>query len=106
MKMMTGTARLTIVALLAVLGFPTISLAKAGPGPTPSGEIDPSPARPQAPISAQPASPSSAAASSTDLAERERQAQQLADFRGGGVYIYAGSGALLVVVVVLLVLLL
>ena len=38
------------------------------------------------------------------LAQREQQAQNLQDFRGGAAYIYVGSGALLVLVIVLLIL--
>jgi hypothetical protein len=39
------------------------------------------------------------------LAQREQQAQNLQDFRGGAAVIYVGSGALLVLVIVLLILL-
>ncbi|HEY6476398.1 MAG TPA: hypothetical protein VI456_07420 [Polyangia bacterium] len=39
------------------------------------------------------------------LATREQKAHGLQDFRGGGVYIYVGSGVLLVVIVILLILL-
>ncbi|HXJ21183.1 MAG TPA: hypothetical protein VMT03_13205 [Polyangia bacterium] len=39
------------------------------------------------------------------LATREQKAPQLQNFKGGRVYIYLGSGALLVIVIVLLILL-
>jgi hypothetical protein len=88
--------RSVIVALLVAFSFPAISQAKSAPDPTPISEMGRTGSSPSTP----PSGPSLA-----ELAAREQHAKQLADFRGGGVYIYAGSGAMLVLVVVLLVLL-
>ena len=102
---MRGLMRFAVVTLLAAFSLPSVSQAKSGPGPTPIGQLDTGPLRSRADRSDSSSPVSSSGSSLADLAAREQQAKQLADFRGGGVYIYAGSGALLVVVVVLLVLL-
>ena len=106
---MRSVMRFVVVALLAAFSFPAVSQAKSGPGAAPIGDVNAGPLRAPAErsdsSSAAPSSGSSSEASLADLAAREQQAKELADFKGGGVYIYAGSGALLVVVVVLLVLL-
>ena len=41
----------------------------------------------------------------TELAQREQQAQDLQDFRGGAVYLYFGSGVALVLLIILIVIL-
>lgn len=89
------------MALLAVWCFPAASLAKPEPSTAPNvpSLLTTSGGRTQAGQSA----PKSEAAS---FAEREQQAQELQDFKGGAVSIYIGSGVLLVVVIVLLILLL
>ena len=81
--------------------FPAVSLAK--PGPAPVADVAPSPfgPRPQDTATTVPT-----AGSAANLAAREQQSKELQNFRGGAVYIYLGSGALVVLVVVLLILLL
>ena len=105
---MRALLRIVVVTLLAAFSFPAVSQAKSGAGPAPMGQVDTGPLRPRAdrsdPSSIAP-SPAPSGPSLAELAAREQQAQQLADFRGGDVYIYAGSGVVLVLVVVLLVLL-
>lgn len=90
--------RLVVAALLGVWCFPAVSLA--GPPPaTPSGEVgsrDSSGASPARP---------SAQTEPSALAAREKQAQDLQNFKGGGGYIYIGGSATLVLVIVLLILL-
>lgn len=99
---MKGLMRFVVVTLLAAFSFPAVSQAKSGTGPTPIGEVDTGPRAGRS----NPSSPTPSSGSSLDeLAAREQQAKQLADFRGGDVYIYAGSGVVLVLVIVLLVLL-
>lgn len=94
---MKALQRLVVTVLLGVWFFPAVSLAK--PLPAPSAEITDSPTSERAPKSA---STTGAAA----LAARESQAPDLQNFRGGGVEVYIGSGALLVIVIVLLIVLL
>ncbi len=94
---MKGLQRLVVTVLLGVWFFPALSLAK--PLPAPSAEIADSSA-----IERAPASPQTSGAAA--LAARESQAPDLQNFRGGGVEIYVGSGALLVIVIVLLIVLL
>jgi hypothetical protein len=103
---MKAIARHVVVVLLGVMFFPAVSLAK--PGPAPAADVAPSPFGPRPQQHTAPASPAAPAASGSaaDLAAREQQSKELQSFRGGGVYVYLGSGALAVLVVVLLILLL
>ncbi len=95
---MESIRRAVIGALLVVWFFPAVGAAK------------PAPAEP-VPLSAPVASTALATSTSSDpaatesLAAREKQAPQLQDFKGGRVYIYLGSGAILVIVIILLILL-
>jgi hypothetical protein len=41
----------------------------------------------------------------TEMAQREQQASDLQDFKGGAVYLYFGSGVALVLLIILIVLL-
>jgi hypothetical protein len=93
--------RLVVTVLLAVWSFPAISSAAPNPnqGTLPAAVIETAAQR-----SEPPAAPANGEAQK--LAEREKQTPDLQDFRGGGVSIYIGSGALLVVVIILLILLL
>jgi hypothetical protein len=81
-----------IAALLAIWSFPAVSLAAPPPSP---------------PVAAQPAATDKRAGASeaTELAQREQQAQDLQDFRGGAVYLYFGSGVALVLLIILIVIL-
>jgi len=96
---MKALQRFVVLLLLGVWSFPAVSLAQTAPAPS-------------APVSAETRRPPQARAvsdaageESTALAARERQSQDLQDFRGGGIYVYVGSGALLIAVIVLLLLL-
>jgi hypothetical protein len=86
-----------IAALLALWSFPAVSLAAPPPSP---------------PVAAQPVAPAAATdkratqSEATDLAQREQQAPDLQDFRGGAVYLYFGSGVALVLLIILIVILL
>ena len=53
-----------------------------------------------------PAARSSAQTEGAALGAREKQSQDLQDFKGGGVYIYLGGGAALVLAIILLILVL
>jgi hypothetical protein len=96
---MNAIRRVVVATLLAVWCFPAVSMAKP-------------PAKDPAPLAAQATSTgrgTSTEDNGTDaegLAAREQRARELQDFKGGGVYIYLGSGALLVVIVVILLVLL
>jgi hypothetical protein len=85
-----------VAALLAVWSFPAVSSARSLPSET-------APAALSTPTSA---GTSASGAKATDLAAREQQARNLQDFKGGGVSIYIGSGALFVLIIVLLIILL
>jgi|KBSMisStandDraft_5_1062788.scaffolds.fasta_scaffold810671_2 hypothetical protein len=89
--------RLVVTALLAVWMFPAVGMAK--PLPTPSAEVDPHAAVTSSPR--QPAADKDAAS----FAAREQQSPDIANFKGGGVYIYMGSGAALVLFIILLIIL-
>jgi hypothetical protein len=98
MKSLQG---LVVAVLLGVWCFPAVSLAD--PLATPSAEVG---SRPSS--GATPAQPSSQADGQTEeaaLAAREKQSQDLQNFRGGSA-IYIGGGATLVLLIVLLVILL
>ncbi|MBV9495799.1 MAG: hypothetical protein JOZ54_16245 [Acidobacteria bacterium] len=86
-----------VTALLAVWMFPAVGMAK--PLPTPTAEVDPHSAETSS--TQQPAADKEAAS----FAAREQQSPDLANFKGGGVYIYLGSGAALVLLIVLLIIL-
>ena len=90
---------IVIATLLAVWCFPAVGAAKTPAPPAPSSET-------AAAVSTTPAAPASDGSEATALASREARSRDLQDFRGGGVYIYVGSGVLLVVVIILLVVLL
>lgn len=91
---MTTIRRAVVVALLAIWSFPAVSLAS------------PVPASPPPVTSTTAATGGRTPTSETaNLAAREKQAQDVQDFKGGeGVYIYFGSGAVLVLVIILLIL--
>jgi hypothetical protein len=98
---MNQLRRIVVAVLLAVWTFPAVS--SAAPARTearlPPAVTDTSAARTgatQAPASTE----------AQRLAQREQQTPDLQDFRGGGVSIYIGSGALLVVIIILLIILL
>ncbi|HEY6478220.1 MAG TPA: hypothetical protein VI456_16695 [Polyangia bacterium] len=89
---------IVIATLLAVWCFPAVSSARTPAESAPQVEQ----------VTAVTNGPSTAAGDdqTTSLATREARARALQNFRGGGVYIYVGSGVLLVAVVVLLIVLL
>jgi hypothetical protein len=96
---MTAIRRAVIVALLAAWTFPAVGRAA-----TEATNAAPLPAAVTT-TSATPAGARATATETAQLAAREKQAQNLQDFKGGdGVYIYAGSGVLLVAVIILLLL--
>jgi hypothetical protein len=94
---MKSLQRLVVLVLLGVWCFPAVSLAK--PLPTPSAEVG---GRASSGAAAEPPSIDTEGAA---LGAREKLVRDLQNFRGGGVYIYMGSGAAVVLVVVLLLLL-
>jgi hypothetical protein len=95
---MNAIKRAVIATLLAVWCFPAASMAKPSPK-------DPAPLAAQAMSTVPATSGEDSGAQTESLATREQKARELQDFKGGGVYIYLGSGALLVVIVILLILL-
>ena len=103
---MKSLRRLVVTVLLGVWCSPAVGLAKPlTPSATELGATPTSPSG-QAPKQA-PAQRTEPAtlAEALALAEREAQARDLQDFRGGSTSIYIGSGALFVLVIVLLIIL-
>jgi hypothetical protein len=86
--------RLVVAALLSVWFFPSASFANTEPATPPAAT---------APVAA--TSPRAPSAEVASLAAREKQAQNQTDFKGGGVYIYLGSGAVVVLLIILVILL-
>ena len=95
---MKAIQRLVVVTLLGVWCFPATSLAN--PLPTPGGAVAPG-----ATSGAAPAKPSTEDEAAS-LGAREKQSQDLQDFKGGGLYIYLGGGAALLLLLILLIVLL
>jgi hypothetical protein len=96
---------LVVGALLAVWCFPALSSAKGLP-PEPT----PPPAFVATGTTATGTRAASETASSTEtqsasLAQREQQASNLQDFKGGSAVIFVGSGTVLILVIILLILL-
>ena len=92
---------LVVGVLLAVWCFPALSSAKSLP---------PEPAQPPAFAATETTETGTSAASSTGsesggLAQREQQARNLQDFKGGSAVIFVGSGTVLILLIVLLILL-
>jgi hypothetical protein len=83
--------------LLAVWCFPAVSLAKPEP-PVPPAAVTTGGA-------GQTRAANTGSAETRSLAEREKQAQDLQDYRGGAVAIYFGSGAAFVLLIILLIIL-
>jgi hypothetical protein len=97
---MAAIQRAVVIALLAVWCFPAVSAAKTteptGPAPLPALVTETAARTPAA-------ARTTSALEAAQLAAREKQAQDLQNFKGGeGVYIYMGSGVLLVAVIILL----
>jgi hypothetical protein len=95
---MKSIQRLIVAVLLGVWCFPAVSLA--APLSTHSAEVGS-----RAAAGASPAQPAGQDEGSA-LAAREKQSQNLQDFKGGGAYIYIGGGTTLVLVLILLILIL
>lgn len=92
-----------VAALLAIWCFPAIGQAKtlaSDPAPLPAAVTST-----RAPVAAETTAPSTQPSEAAQLAQREHQAQNLQDYKGGAAVVYIGSGALLVIVIVLLILL-
>ena len=96
---MKSLQRLVVAVLLGVWCFPAVSVA-GPPLPTRNGEVVS-----HASSGASPARPLAQTEQSA-LAAREKQSQDLQNFKGGGVYIYLGGGATLILVIILLILIL
>jgi hypothetical protein len=96
---MTLIKRIVVAALLAVWCFPAAGFAK-------TAQVDPPAITTQMGATGTAQARTESAESAT-LATREQQAQSqnLTDFKGGAVYVYLGSGAVLVLVIILIVLL-
>jgi hypothetical protein len=96
---MTLIKRIVVAALLAVWCFPAAGFAKTQPA-NPPGISAPAAAT-------EAASTRSQSAEVAGLAAREKQAQSqnLTDFKGGAVYVYLGSGAVVILVIILIILL-
>ena len=96
---------LVVGVLLAVWCFPALSSAKGLPP-----EATPPPALVATGTTETGTRGASSPASSTDgqagsLAQREQQASNLQDFKGGSAVVFVGSGTVLVLVIILLILL-
>jgi hypothetical protein len=90
-----------VAALLAVWCFPAISSAapNRNEGRLPAAVTETSAQKTEAP-----AQQAAASTEAQTLAQREQQTPDLKDFKGGAVYVYAGSTVLLVTLIVLLIL--
>ncbi len=101
---MNQIRRLVVGVLLAVWCFPALSQAAPGrnEGKLPAAVTETAAQRTPAPTQSTQAPASGEA---QRLADREKQTPELQNFKGGGVYIYMGSGVLLVAVIILLILL-
>ena len=101
---------LVVGVLLAVWCFPALGSAKGLPAqPVPSPALlatGTTPGGDTAPSSEASSEASSTGAESAGFAQRERQATNLQDFKGGSAVIYVGSGTVLILVIILLILLL
>lgn len=95
---MNSIRRAGVALLLAVWCFPALSLAKPAPP-------EPAPMSALSPAASEANDNGSCRDALANLAAREQKAQDLEDYKGGGVVIYLGSGAVVVLVVVLLILL-
>lgn len=95
---MKSLQRLVIAALLGIWCFPAVSVA--APLATPPAEVGSRAASGAAPAQ-QPATQTEESA----LGAREKQSQDLQDFRGGSGYIYIGGGATFLLLVILLIIL-
>ena len=99
---MTQIKRVVVAVLLAVWTFPALSSAAPNRDETklPAAVTETAAPRAEAPAQSAPAD-----SETQKLAQREQQTPDLQNFRGGGVSIYIGSGALLVAVIILLIIL-
>jgi hypothetical protein len=90
-----------VAALLAIWTFPAIGQAK-----TLAAETADFPAVVTSTSAAtETTAPTTQRTEAAQLAQREHQAANLQDYKGGAAVVYVGSGVLLVVVIVLLILL-
>jgi hypothetical protein len=97
---MKSLQRLVVATLLAVWCFPAVSVA-GPPLADPKGEVGSRASSATSPSPTRPAPQTEKSA----LAAREKEAPDLQNFKGGGVYIYLGGGATLLLVIILLILL-
>jgi hypothetical protein len=88
--------RMVVAALLAVWFFPAAGLASPPPASAPALS---------APALQGEGANRPSSAEMAGFAAREKQTPNLGDFKGGAVYIYLGSGAVLVLVIILVILL-
>lgn len=92
-----------VAALLAIWTFPAVSQAKSLAAET--AQLPAVVTSTRAPVAAETTAPATESTEAAQLAQREHQAQNLQDYKGGAAVVYVGSGVLLVVVIVLLILL-
>jgi hypothetical protein len=98
--MMKGIMKVVAFAMLAVFATPSVSQAAQAA----REDSRPLPALVTSGAAPAPSAGKAQSAEVAKLAAREKQSQNLQDFRGGAAYIYVGSGALLVLVIILLIL--
>lgn len=96
---MTAIRRVVVATLLAIWCFPAVSMANPAPRSPAQVAVGSGSTLPATPVE-------SSDSETRSLAEREQQARELQDFKGGRVYVVLGSSVLVVVLIVLLVLLL
>jgi hypothetical protein len=103
---MTQIKRVVVAVLLAVWSFPALSSAAPNRGENAEeAKLPAAVTETAAPRAGAPAQSAPADSETQKLAQREQQTPDLQNFRGGGVSIYIGSGALLVAVIILLIIL-
>jgi len=97
-----------VAVILGAMFSPSISLAKTEPAaqPVPARQIvQTGVVLANAVESTAKAVNTQQSSESTQYGQREQQAKDLQDFKGGAVYLYFGSGAILVLLILLIILL-
>jgi hypothetical protein len=95
---MKSIQRIVVAVLLGVWCFPAVSSAEALR--TPSAEVGSGPSSGATP--AQPAAQTEAQSEESALAAREKQSQDLQNFKGGAAIYIGGAGLVLVILLLIL----
>ena len=91
-----------VAAILGSFFSPAMGVAKAEPRLPPAATQPATPAT--APVATN-AAASTSGGEAAQYAQREQQAKDVQDFKGGAVYVYFGSGVVLALIIIILILL-